>query len=269
MKTRYWLFLLLLIPVSGPSLAFSMEDRTTSEGAPNCQALYKQLVDQLGSSPQRNNMESVQVTSLKNGLEIIAQLLDTKGIPKENMEEIEKHAEQLGFKPNDRINIDRAEEFIKNAFPIFEVNLKDIRDLASGKKDANSLLFDSCQRLIPIQVGEEVKSSVTIRLIPGTQGESGQKEVSWRPTRWGLYKLTRQLTEAQKHLKEKTPGLQDFRLVSIPSLNRNFLGYKDDTEIKLVPLFPDRLFKADAPLSADEVFLGLAQEAKSTGARPR
>jgi hypothetical protein len=263
MKMIYWVFMTFLIPPSLPSPAFSMGDRTNGEGAHNCQAVHEQLIGNLA------NMEGAQRVSLEKGLQIISQLLIK--IPKEgNREMFEKHAQQLGFKLDDQIDISRAAEFLRNAFPIFEVSLKNLRDFAAGK-DVNSLLFDTCQRLIPIQVDKEVKSSVTIRLVPGTQGEVGQKEkeAGWRPTRWGLPRLTDQLTRTQKRLQAKNPGLQGFRLVSIPSLNRNFLGYEEDTDLKFVPLVPDRLFKNEEPLSANEVFLSLSQEAQKVDDLPR
>ena len=70
-------------------------------------------------------------------------------------------------------------------------------------------------------------------------------------------------------MKQKFPPNSLAILVSIPSLNRNFLGYEDATDIKLVPLRSDRLFKKGEALSANEVFLRLVPEAMSVDDRPR
>lgn len=261
MKTRHLSFLIF---IALPSLVLPIGDRTDSEAAQDCQTIdrAKELIGQSDSKALQKSVESA-LPALKEGLERISQLLITKGIPQGDVEMFKKHVRELGFEPDKEIDMQKAEEFLKRAFPIFEVSLNDLRDFAPGK-EANKLLSDTCQLLIPIEVDKEVRTSVTIRFIPGTQGEGDKKEngVGWRLTRWGLPKLIGQLTEK---LPPKTRGI----LVSIPALNRNFLGYKDETDIKLVPLVPDRLFEKGTPLSAKEVFLRLVPEAESVDDGPR
>ncbi|MBK9306578.1 MAG: hypothetical protein IPM58_05690 [Nitrospira sp.] len=116
-----------------------------------------------------------------------------------------------------------------------------------------------------------MRSSITVRpaitQVEGTE-HFGQKQ-SWRPTRWGLPKLITRLTAKQKQLNNDPTRLKGFRLVSVPALNRHFLGYEDGADIKLAPLFSDHLFKEGELLLAKEAFLRLVHEAKIVDDRPR
>ncbi|TKB67795.1 MAG: hypothetical protein E8D52_10985 [Nitrospira sp.] len=147
-------------------------------------------------------------------------------------------------------------------FFIFYVGLKNLREFDPGKETSDLLIFTN-QLLFPVEIKNKVESSVTIRLLE-EHGEMSKTDqpTGWRITRWGRPKLIKQLTEI---LPPHTQGI----LVSIPSLNRNFLGYVDDTDLKLVPLASDYLFTKGRPLPAKEAFLKLTPEANNAGDSPR
>lgn len=263
MKTRYPYLLLFLILIGLPSLAFPIEDRTKTQAAQDGQSLRKteELVGRLGPRTLRNKEDARPVA--EEGLRIVFRLLAGAGerITEENV----KHAQELGFEPDDTIN--RAEPLLADAFPIFEVNLNDLRDFAPGKEVKNLLLYTH-QLLIPIRVDNTVRSSLTIRFVPDAQGEVEQKGkgASWRLTRWGLPILIRQLTDAQRKLTTQKPGF----LLSFQALNRNFFGYEENAVIRLVPLAKDHHFTVGEPYLAQDVFKWLSEEAMSVDdSRPR
>lgn len=252
MKMRHLPFLMLLLVLPLPNLAFPIEDsyldKTTQKALQNDHSL--------------NQVASVNAAV--RGLQIVVKRLEPKGIIDLD-KEIVQHAQELGFTTGTE-----GARLRQDAFPIYEVGLKDLRDF-TPEKGANNLLTDTHQLLFPVEVKSEVKSSVTVRSTTNQTQGIGQTDRTkeWRPTRWGLPKLIVHLTTEQKRLNERLPGLKGFRLVSIPSLNRNFLGYEDNADLKLVPLVSDHLFTAGKPLSTREVFLSLIPEAKSVDGSPR
>ncbi len=245
-------FLMLLLALTLPNLAFPIEDtyagKTTRKAVLNDQSL--------------NQVTAVDAAA--KGLQIVVNRLEPKGIIDLD-KEIIQHAQELGFTTGTEGAMLR-----QDAFPIYEVSLKDLRAF-TPEKEVNALLTDTHQLLFPIEVKNEVKSSVTVRPVANRREKIGQtdQKKEWHPARWGLPKLIKQLTTEQKRLNEKLPGLKGFRLVSIPALNRNFLGYEDNADLKLVPLASDRPFTAGKSLSIREVFLSLIHEAKSVSGSPR
>ena len=166
-------------------------------------------------------------------------------------------AQELGFGTDPK-----ATKVSPIPFLILHVGLKDLRGFTPDK-DVSDLLIFTNQLLFPIEINNKVTSSITLRLLE-TQKKTdhGNKETGLRLARWGLPRLIKQLTA------ELPPDTLGF-LVSIPSLNRKFLGYDDSADLKLVPLASDRLFQAGKPLPAKEVFLRLVEEAKSGDESPR
>ncbi len=171
-------------------------------------------------------------------------------------------AEELGFGTNPK------EATVPNntlPFLIFHVGLNDLRNFDPSKEASDLLIFTN-QLLFPVEIKNKVASSVTVRLFE-THNKSNQKDqaTGWQISRWGLPKLIGHLDRLMKKLPPETLGI----LVSIPSLNYNFLGYVEDADLKLVRLAPDQSSKEIAPLPAKKVFLDLVQEAKSVDGSPR
>jgi hypothetical protein len=170
-------------------------------------------------------------------------------------------AQELGFGTDPT-----SAEIPPKALPffIFHVGLNDLRNFDPGKEPSDLLMFTN-QLLFPVKIKgkDKVASSVTVRLLEEHE-KMNQKdqETGWRITRWGRPKLINQLTEI---LPPDKLGI----LVAIPSLNRKFFGYVDDTELKLVPLVSDYLFTKGIALPAKEAFLKLVPEAKNAGNSPR
>lgn len=252
MNTRHLLYFMFLLLVMPPSQALPIVDKTpesaTKQDLQHDQSLYPLAPEDAAA----------------NGLKIVLKGLQPRAIPDLDIER-EKHAQELGFTTGTA-----GAKLRQDAFPIYEVRLKDLQGFTPDK-DASKLLVNTHQLLFPIEVKNEVRSSVTVRsTINRTKGiEQADQKASWHPTRWGLPKLIVQLTTEQKRLKEKASDLNDFRLVFIPALNRNFLSYKDNADLQLVPLVSDPPLMVGEPLSAKDVFLRLIPEAKSVGDRPR
>lgn len=252
MKAHQLPLLMFTIPILFPSPAFSGKDY--SQGVTKQDpAQINQFLDQ-----------PAPLDAAATGLQIIVERLKPLGILELDKEKVQ-HAKKIGFEAG----TDGA-SVRQDPFPISEVSLRKLRDFTSDH-EIISLLIDTHHVLFPIEVKNEVRSSITVRAVV-TQGEGtehlGQKQI-WHPTGWGLPKLITRLTAKRKQLHNDTPGLKGFRLVSIPALNRHFLGYEDGTDFKLAPLFSDDLFKEEKPLLAKEAFLRLVHEAKIVDDRPR
>ena len=264
MKTRCLLFLLLLILITLPSLISLI---VTSEAAGETDQSkniedpeeYNRLVQiaediltRLHKKPLQNR-EGVSQAVTK-GLTILQELLKTD----------KKHAQDLGF----LIDKGTIEEILKGAklraYPVFEIHLNDLRAF-SPESDVKQLLIYTDQILFSIGVDKEAQTSLTIRFTHNEQDGTEQKRgtITWRPTRWGRPNLIRQITNAQDKLATQNPDLKPGFLVSIPSLNKNFLGYKEKTDIKLVPLSNDHLLTKGESYLAEDVFTWLSAEAKS------
>lgn len=173
----------------------------------------------------------------------------------------ETRAQELGFGTDPRSAKIPPETA---PFLVFHVGLKSLRAFAHDKEVSDLLTFTN-QLIFPVAIKGKVASSVTVRLLETQEMNRTNREHGWRITRWGLPKLIHQLNE----MKEKSPTDSLAILVSIPALNRNFLGYEDATDIKFVPLESDPLFKKGEAISAKQVLLTLAQEAKRMDDRPR
>jgi len=273
MKTRRSLFQLFLILMTFPSLIIWIGERTLSEAAQSenngedsarynqalqiAEGVLTQLGDifaQLDKEPMQNREDAQQAVA-SGFIIILPELL--KGD--------EKHAQELGFHTGKDTPIEKiiqGAELLDYAFPVFEIHLNDLRTFSPGTgKDVKQLLFYANQLLWPISVDEKVQSSLTIRFTPNEQKKAGR---TWRPTRWGRPNLIRQLTTAREIANQKRGFL-----VSVPSLNRNFFGYNDNTIIKFVPLVTDRLFKKGESLSAEYAYELLSDEAKNVDDSPR
>lgn len=276
MKTGHPSFLFFMILMALPSQVLLIGDRTNGEAAQNGQTLPITETQVTPSGPEYDNPPdpSTVLPQLKKQMMRIARKLMTQeGGP--------EHIQDLGFTFGSDTEISDIEKFLKfleaavaldeNPFPVYEVSLDKLRAFAPGENIEN-LLENTGQLLYPIKVDQEVKSSMTLRCVRDRQTGVGQKknETCWRLTRVGLPNLIRQLSKVQHNLTTQKPGLQqDFRLVSIPALNRNFLYYKENAVIRLIPLAEDHHFTVGEPYLAQDVFKWLSKEAKNMDDSPR
>ena len=285
MKPRCPLFPLLLILATLPALIILAGERTTSAVAGEATQSkstkdFKQFNDSLliaqGVLPRVNNV----LTQLSLGKEPLrdvenAQQAVAKGFSitlRKLLKGDNDHAQKLGFRTDkDSIeNILQGASLGDYAFPVFEIHRNDLRTFSPGT-DAKQLLLYTNQLLWPIKdADKEVQSSLTIRFISNEQGGIEQKTAgtTWRPIRWGQRNLIHQLATEQDRLDKQKKDFIGF-LAKVPALNRNFLGYMDNTAIKFVPLVTDRLFKKGESLSAEYVFEMLSDEANGVDDSPR
>ncbi len=273
MKARYLSFLILLGLTGFSTLAFSFENHVESK-ADSVPTQYEiqflgmveELVVRLGKKTHRYNIlpksQSVftAATAADTGLEQLVKPLLNQDLTYSDMG-VWSHARELGFDTGTKYAAVR-----KTPFPMFEVSLNDLRNFAPGK-EANRLLSYTHQLMFPVEVGAQVKSSVTVRFVPDAPGKAKQhqKKTGWRLTRWGLPSLIHRLTTEHDRLKLQKPGF----LVSIPSLNRYFLGYEEKTTVNLVPLFKRDHLTVGESYPAQDVFEWLSGEAKSVDGSPR
>jgi hypothetical protein len=272
MRMRYPSILLCLILVTPPSSVVWIGEGAASEATQidnqkdfatysEAVQIAQKILTQLGKGSVPNSDGVAQAVA--RGFNLLQSFI-------ENNKEL---AQELGF----QIGQDkRVEDIIKdtkklldNAFPVFEIHLDDLQNFSPGSDPRHLLLFTN-QLLFPIRDNQNVQSSLTIRFTLNKQSKMDDKQpgLTWRPTRWGQKKLISLLTETQREqLATRKPGF----LVSIPSLNRDFLGYTDNLGIKLVPLTDDRLLnlKQGKSVPAEKVLETLVEEARSLDDRPR
>lgn len=262
MKTYGFSFLIFMIVAGLPNFAFPNEKISHAQTIQVDESLRKaeELIRRLSPGVQINALQSIEIAlfTAQKGLDgTIVPLLKAKMGPGTGKE---SHAKELGFDTD----IDRA-VVRQTAFPIFEVSLNDLRHFAPDTQVTNLLTY-TYQLLFPVEVDERVKSSITVRFVPDTSDEGEmektEKQTGWRLARWGLPNLIRKLTA------QLPSGQQGFLLV-IPALNRYFLGYTDNSDLKLIPLASDRPFQEGKSWSTKEVFLRLASEAENVDDRPR
>lgn len=269
MSIRYCSLLIYLFAIALLSLnffppAYSMEKGTTYKTSPSNSSIQ---TEKLSLTLDAESLQHAQTAAFKGLKTMILQLVKADALD-------EKHARDLGLEPNDFVALTGSigdPKILSDAIRIFHVSLRDLRDFAPGQTERN-LLIDTQQLLFPVRVGNDARFSVTVRAIISHTKETSEHQaqrISWRPTKWGLPNLTQHLRSQQKCVKNSSSNFKEFSLVSIPSLNRNFLAYEDNGEIKLIPLVPDQGCEPGKPLSANKVFLDLVREAKSVDESPR
>ncbi len=223
--------------------------------------IAQEVLTQLGKGSLLNGDDAA--LAVGNGFTLLQKLI------KDNNELAQELGFQIGHDKKAEDIIEDAKTLLDNAFPIFEIHLTDLLRF-SPEADVKHILFFTNQLLFPINADKQQlpQSSLTIRFIPNKQGKLRQKQsgLSWRPTRWGQKNLITLLAKTQKDREViQTAGF----LVSIPSLNRDFFGYTDNTAIKFVPLFTDYLFTQGKSLSAEEALGKLSEEAMNVDGSPR
>jgi hypothetical protein len=160
----------------------------------------------------------------------------------------DKHAQELGLTSS----AEARDTALGTPFPILFVELEKLKQFQRGE-DPRNLLEPTDEFIYPILVGGNVKSSLTVTRTP--QG--------WRATAWGADKLIRLLDNARV-------ADSNF-LVSIPSLNLQFIGDITEEPFKMIPILDERRygFMRMRPLPAQEVFAKLLPEAKAHDGNPR
>jgi hypothetical protein len=134
------------------------------------------------------------------------------------------------------------------------------------KYDANNkledLLIPTEQFYYPVLVKGQVRSSITVSKIDG----------KWQAVSFGSHNFIELVANALKeNKKESKLSSLEYFIVRIPSLNKDFLGYKLKGEILLVPLSDDSSvgFKSGVSLPASKVILQILPEAKAHDDLPR
>jgi hypothetical protein len=267
MKPHYLSFLVLLIVMSFTNLALPIEEITHGKAIQADQYFraVQELVERLDPKAERNALQNtgdILKTAITGLNETIVPLLTAKAEPRTGGL---THAQELGFDTGIKGATVR-----ETPFSILEVRLNDLRNFVPSKESTIPLVFTN-QLLFPVEVNNQVKSSITLRYTPNIPGKTEQKEnkVGWQLARWGQPKLIQLLTKEEAHLASQKPTAQSRFLLKIPALNRIFLGYHDNDVIRLIPLVNDHIFTTGESYSAHDVFKWLSTEAKNMDESPR
>jgi hypothetical protein len=141
------------------------------------------------------------------------------------------------------------------------VRLDALRQYEAGR-DPERLLTDAGRVIYPIEVKNQVKSSIIV------EGVAGQ----WKATSFGGPHLVRQIARFRSDVNARIKPAQDsMSVVHVAALNLYFLGYRVDGRLMLTPLESQTNYKleAGAVLRADQVFATLAPFARSYNGLPQ
>lgn len=235
----------LITWMDGRSVAEAAQSKNPANFSPTVQSLEAadEALKDFGLEPVKYMYDAKRAAA--NGLNIL------RAIAHKNP----GHAEELGL-PLEDIKADD----IKQAYPVFEVRLKDLQTFSYGDNVKQVLTYTN-QLLLPVAVSGKVLSSLTIRCNVDKQSRT------WHPTRWGRKVLIDRLKKAEAKITPSKPGI----LISIPSLNRNFLGYAESATIKFMALVDDPVLglKQGGVLPAEEVLERLSENARHMDGSPR
>jgi hypothetical protein len=164
----------------------------------------------------------------------------------------------------------RGEDFPYLVFEIELRNLKNLGILPPGSGEG--FLRSTTRLLVPITVGTEVKSSLTVRLI--TVNSGGREVKHFEVRRVGSKTLIQALTRERISLIKRLNHQVGTFLVQIPALNRDFLGYlnvnpADELGLHLIVLFRDQHYQEGKDLPARHILTVLAEEATNIDDNPQ
>ena len=157
----------------------------------------------------------------------------------------EIHLKELGFGST----ADASNSELGAPFRVYRVGLNRLASYQPNQ-DPETLLTDTQRTLIPVSVGGEVRSSVSVTKAKNQDG--------WKISKRGSPNLIRLL---QRFRKANTNFV-----VWIPALGMRFLGDRKDGQLRLTSLedVPRFGFKAGQELPAVNIFAKLIAEAKAT-----
>ncbi len=122
--------------------------------------------------------------------------------------------------------------------------------------DPTRLLHDTDSMVLPVSVGGQVRSAVTVAKVPG----------GYRTVAIGDEFLAKALSQHAVKAPGNAPAEQ--MIVRVPALRLVFAGFREGTQLMLVPLMDDRRFDlvAGKAVPAAAVFEKLAPVARETPA---
>ncbi len=127
---------------------------------------------------------------------------------------------------------------------------------------AEQLLTATNQVVVPVLVGAQVRSSITLSNV----------RARWRAASFGGPNYVKLVTTGVNESSRST-GLppSSYFVVRIPALTLFFVGYRSGGDLMLVPLVDDRSleFRAGVPMKAEKVFTALVPRAKAHNGLPR
>lgn len=137
---------------------------------------------------------------------------------------------------------------------VFTVALDRLSEYQQGT-DPDQLLVDANRVIFPVNVKDEVRSSIVVESAGG----------KWSTTSYGAPNLVKLLAKTRRSGSEagKSP-LSSFFAVQVPALNLYFIGSRVDNKLMLTPVLDDTSynFRAGATMPATDVFVSLAAAAK-------
>jgi hypothetical protein len=163
----------------------------------------------------------------------------------------EENTKTMGFKSSsDASRMRLGDEPLK----VFLVGFKALKEYRSDN-DPEKLVFDMHRFIYPVNVDNEVRSSLTVAEIKNNKG--------WKAIEYGSPKLINLLLRFRK-------AKSDF-VVWVPGMSLHFIGKREDGKIKLASVvgLPQYEFVAGEFVPAGEVFARLQKQTKNYPRRNR
>lgn len=169
----------------------------------------------------------------------------------------EQNYEAMGFESYSEAQVATIGEPLN----VFIVWLEDLQEYQE-RSDPNELLRTGNQFIYPVEVEEEVRSSITLEEV--AEG--------WEATNFGSPNLIRMLIRVREENYLSTRlSLSSYFVVRVPSMNLYFIAYRIDDELMLTPVLDDVGFGFEVGISmpADTVFTTIASAASKYEDVPR
>jgi len=163
---------------------------------------------------------------------------------------------ELGFESADELSAATLGE----PRQVFAVKLDQLREYRAGA-DASSLLSNANRVIYPVNVREQVRSSISVE----------QRDNRWRATDFGNAGLAKQISQAAKTVAASTQKAEEAPIVvHVLPFNLYFLGHRSENRLLLTPLGDYSTFnlRSGATAPADEVFAALASFARTYNGLP-
>jgi hypothetical protein len=165
----------------------------------------------------------------------------------------ERNYQAMGFTSADEVKSATLGEPLLTYF----VRLDRLREY-QPTTDPNTMLSGGDEVIYPIQVGQQVRSSIRLTQHGG----------SWQAVSFGGPRLSRALFEARA--RQAAAPATSYMAVAVPALNLQFLGVKAGQKLTLISLQdnPRAKLTAGSALPAEQVFASLVPLAKDYNGLP-
>lgn len=168
----------------------------------------------------------------------------------------EDNAKALGF--DSARDLENAKAGVP--LPMVMIQLDDLREYQRSN-DPRQLFRNLHQQLVPVLVGDEVRSSITVE----------QKQDRWQAVSFGSQNLVKLLSRIRQENAEQYNLESDrFFVAHVAALRYYFLAYEDEGKTIFIPVLDDDAlgFNAGSAMAAEDVLASLVPLAKQYNGLP-